>query len=45
MVMVVEREDARGALGLLQIFVSYSGFCYVVLSISQMKMIVNTCGS
>jgi hypothetical protein len=31
MVMVVERGDSTGALGLFQILVSYSQFCYVVL--------------
>jgi hypothetical protein len=43
--MVVERGDATGALGLLQILVSYSQFCYVVPCISSVKVIVNTCGS
>jgi hypothetical protein len=34
MVMVVERGDATGVLGLFQILESYSQFCYVVLCTS-----------
>jgi hypothetical protein len=31
--------------GLSQILVSYSQFCYVVLCINYVKLMVNTCGS
>jgi hypothetical protein len=34
MVMAVERGDATGALGLFQILVSYSQFCYVIFRVS-----------
>jgi hypothetical protein len=43
--MVVEKEDVTGALGLFQILVPCSQFLYVVLCISWLKMMVNTCGS
>jgi hypothetical protein len=43
-VMVVERVDAIGTLNILQILVSCSQFCYVVLCVSYVKMIVNTYG-
>jgi hypothetical protein len=32
-------------LGLFHIFMSYSQFCYVVLCISHVKVVVNICGS
>jgi hypothetical protein len=44
MVMVVERGNATGASGLSQILVSCSQFHYTVLCVSQVKMMVNTCG-
>jgi hypothetical protein len=43
--MVVEKGNAAGLPGLFQVLVSYSQFCYCVLFIISMKMIVNGCGS
>jgi hypothetical protein len=43
-VMLVERGDATGALGHFLILVSHSQFHYIVLCVSLVKMIVNTCG-
>jgi hypothetical protein len=39
-VMVLDKGDAESVLGLF-----YSQFCYVLLSVSQVKVKVNTCES
>jgi hypothetical protein len=44
MVMIVEEEMLQ-VLGLLQISVSYSQFCYTVLCMSYINVMMNTCRS
>jgi hypothetical protein len=45
MIIVEERGDVTGVLGLFQILVSYSQFRYDVLCASKVKMIDKTYGS
>jgi hypothetical protein len=45
MVKVLETGDFTGVLGLFQTLVSSSQFCYAVLCVALVKVLVNTHGS